>query len=37
LVSTFPEDGPSQLVASKEELRILAQALSATFLRFDRS
>jgi len=29
-ISTFPEDGPSQLVASKEELRILAQALSAT-------
>jgi RNA polymerase sigma-70 factor (ECF subfamily) len=29
-VSTFPEDGPSQLVASKEELRILAAALNAT-------
>ena len=29
-VSTFPEDSPSQLVASKEELRILAQALNAT-------
>jgi RNA polymerase sigma-70 factor (ECF subfamily) len=29
-VSTFPEDSPSQLVASKEELRILAAALNAT-------
>jgi RNA polymerase sigma-70 factor (ECF subfamily) len=29
-VSTLPEDGPSQLVASKEELRILAAALNAT-------
>jgi RNA polymerase sigma factor (sigma-70 family) len=29
-VSTFPEDSPSQLVASKEELRILATALDAT-------
>ena len=29
-VSTFPEDSPSQLVASKEELRILSAALNAT-------
>jgi len=29
-VTTFPEDSPSQLVASKEELRILAAALNAT-------
>jgi RNA polymerase sigma-70 factor (ECF subfamily) len=29
-VSTFPEDGPSQLVASKQELRILTAALDAT-------
>jgi RNA polymerase sigma factor (sigma-70 family) len=29
-VSTLPEDGPSQLVASKQELRILAAALNAT-------
>jgi RNA polymerase sigma-70 factor (ECF subfamily) len=28
--STFPEDSPSQLVASKEELKILVQALNAT-------
>ena len=27
---TFPEDSPSQLVASKEELRILVAALNAT-------
>jgi RNA polymerase sigma factor (sigma-70 family) len=30
MVSTYPEDSPSQLVASKEELRILAAALNAT-------
>ena len=29
-ISTFPEDSPSQLVASKEELRILAAAMDAT-------
>src|SRR5439155_24498557 len=29
-ITTFPEDSPSQLVASKEELRILAAALNAT-------
>src|SRR6266513_4170357 len=29
-LSTFPEDGPSQLVASKEELKILVAALDAT-------
>jgi RNA polymerase sigma-70 factor (ECF subfamily) len=29
-ISTFPEDSPSQLVASKEELRILVAALNAT-------
>jgi RNA polymerase sigma-70 factor (ECF subfamily) len=29
-VATYPEDSPSQLVASKEELRILAAALNAT-------
>lgn len=29
-ISTFPEDSPSQLVASKEEMRMLAQALNAT-------
>jgi RNA polymerase sigma-70 factor (ECF subfamily) len=29
-VSTFPEDSPSQLVASKQELRVLAAALNAT-------
>jgi RNA polymerase sigma factor (sigma-70 family) len=29
-VSTFPEDSPSQLVASKQELRILSAALNAT-------
>jgi RNA polymerase sigma-70 factor (ECF subfamily) len=30
MVTTYPEDSPSQLVASKEELRILAAALNAT-------
>lgn len=30
VLSTYPEDSPSQLVASKEELRILNAALNAT-------
>ncbi len=30
LLTTFPEDSPSQLVASKEELRILVEALNTT-------
>jgi len=29
-LATFPEDGPSQLVASKQELKILVAALNAT-------
>jgi RNA polymerase sigma-70 factor (ECF subfamily) len=33
-VSTFPEDSPSQLVASKQELRILSDALHATSAPF---
>jgi RNA polymerase sigma-70 factor (ECF subfamily) len=33
-VSTYPEDSPSQLVASKEELRILTTALNATSAPF---